>query len=438
MNARKPLKLVLLLATGLMILMVGSGMLFGSDEESDTPKVYLIDVDGTINPALADHIIKGIETAEKDKAAAVIIRLDTPGGVLATTKTIVKAIINAKLPVVVYVAPSGSSATSAGAIITVCADIAAMAPGTNIGAAHPVGAGGEEIDSTMSEKIINDLTAYVRGIVSERGRNADWAERAIRHSVSVTAKEALELKAIDLIADSVQDLLDKVDGMTIKIKGKHLTVSTKGARVEKLKSGMRFKILDVVANPNIAYFLFMVAIACLMMEVYNPGMIFPGAVGVICLLLFLFAVQALPVNHVGIMLIVLAVILFVLEVKITSFGILTLGGIASLTLGSIMLFESEESALRVSWALIIPTVAVVSAFFVFIMGLAAKAWMRKPQTGEEGLVGEVGIAVTDLANEGKVFVHGEYWNARSDGLIPRGDRVRVVKVDNLSMFVPRG
>lgn len=437
MNSKRLLICGIILVSGLLLLHGGHGVLFGAEEEQAGPLVYLLEVDGSINPALADYIIKGIEKADERNAAALIVRMDTPGGVVTTTKTIIKNIINSRVPVVVYVAPSGSSATSAGALITLCADVAAMAPGTNIGAAHPVAGGGKDIGGAMSDKILNDLTAYVRGIVKERGRNAAWAEKAIRESVSATAKEALELKAIDFVADSVPQLLSKLDGKEVKKKGKTVTLRTKGGRVEKLRPGLRFKILDVVANPNIAYLLMMIGSIGIMIELYNPGLIFPGVLGGICLLLAFFALQVLPVNHVGIMLIMLSVVLFILEVKITSFGLLSIGGIISLTLGSVMLFESGEAAMRVSWSVIIPTVTLVSAFFIFAMGLVMRAWMKQPRTGEQGLIGEVGVAATDLDKEGKVYVHGEYWNARADGRVPKGERVRVVAVESLFIKVTR-
>lgn len=437
MNMRRLLISVFICISGLLLLQYGPRPLHGAEKVSSRPLVYLLNVDGTINPALSDYIVKGIEKAEEDKAAAVIIRLDTPGGVVTTTKTIIKAMINSKVPVVVWVGPSGSSATSAGALITLCADIAAMAPGTNIGAAHPVGGGGEEISGTMSEKVLNDLTAYVRGIVEEKGRNAAWAEKTIRESVSATAKEALEFKAIDVVADSIPDLVNKIDGMHVKKKEGTITLRTKDARVEKLSSGLRFKILDVIANPNIAYLLMMIGGIGIMMELYNPGLIFPGVLGGICLLLAFFALQVLPVNYVGILLIILSIILFILEVKIASFGMLAVGAIISLTLGSVMLFESDEQAMRVSWSVIIPTVGAVSAFFLVAMALVVRAWMSKPRTGEQGLMGEIGLAVTDLHDQGKVSVHGEYWNARSDTFIPKGERVRVIKVDGLSVIVTR-
>jgi len=429
---------VAIFMTGVFLLFDGPRALFGAEEEKSAKElVYLLDVDGTINPALADYLIKGIEKATEQKAAAVVIRLDTPGGGVPVTKTIIKAIINADVPVVVYVAPSGSSASSAGALITLAADIAAMAPGTNIGAAHPVAIGGQDVPDTMSEKVVNDLTAYLRSIVRERGRNAAWAEKTIRESVSATAEEALQLKAINVVADSVPQLLEKINGMKVEKKGKTITLKTKDAKVERIMTGLRFKILDVIAHPNVAYLLLMGALLGLMIEFYSPGLIFPGVIGGICLLLAGFALHVLPVNYVGILLIILSIVFFILEVKVVSFGMLAVAGVISLTLGSIMLFETEEAAMQVSWSVVIPTVATESAFFIFVMGLVVRAWMAKPRTGEQGLTGEAGVAVTDLANEGKVLVHGEIWNARSDSVIPKGERVRVIRVDGLWIYVTR-
>ncbi len=437
MNLRRIIVFILVFILGLaLFLNLFRAEVLAQDVEKK-PIVYLLSVDGTINPALSDYIIKGIEEAEQNKAACVIIRMDTPGGVVTTTKTIIKEMINAKLPVVVYVAPSGSSASSAGALITVAADVAAMAPGTNIGAAHPVAGGGQEIGESMSEKIINDLTAYIRSIVVKKGRNAEWAEQAIRESVSITAKEALDIKVIEIIADSLPDLLEKLHGRQVEKEGRNFTLETKGAQIEKILPGLRFKILDVVANPNIAYILMMIGGIGIMMELYNPGLIFPGVVGGICLLLSFFALQVLPVNYVGIMLIILSVILFILELKIASFGLLSLGAIISLTLGSIMLFDTGETAMRVSWSVIIPMVSMVSAFFIFALGLVVKAWLKQPRTGKQGLIGEVGVALTNLDTEGKVAIHGEYWNANSDGHILKGEKVRVIRVDDLCLKVTR-
>lgn len=437
MNTKRLIIFALILVTG-MLLSVWGPRIRAEDQKAGTkPVVYLLDVNGTINPALSDYIIKGIERGESEKATCVIIRMDTPGGLVTTTKSIIKKMINAKVPVVVYVAPSGSSASSAGALITMGADIAAMAPGTNIGAAHPVSGGGQEISSTMSDKVINDLTAYMRGVIAKRGRNAEWAEHAIKESVSITANEALELKVIDMTADSVPDLLKKLNGRTLKKDRETFTLQTDNARVERLAPGLRFKILDVVANPEIAYLLMVIGGMGIMMELYHPGMIFPGVLGGICLLLSFFALQVLPVNYVGIMLLLLSVVLFVLELKVSSFGLLTIGAIICLTLGSVMLFETGESAMRVSWAVIVPVVAMVTAFFVFALGLVVKAHAKKPRTGDQGLVGEVGVALSDVDTEGTVAIHGEYWNARSDRLIPKGDRIRVIRVDNLCLTVTR-
>ncbi|MEW6351569.1 MAG: nodulation protein NfeD [Thermodesulfobacteriota bacterium] len=420
-------------------LLVCAGALLGLCAERPTarPLAIVLDVNGSINPALADYIAKGIKRAEDDNAACVVIRVDTPGGLVTTTKSIVKTMLNAKIPVVVYVAPGGSTAASAGALITMAADIAAMAPGTNIGAAHPVGGGGEEIGPTMSEKVVNDLTAYMRGIVAKKGRNTDWAEKAIRESVSVTAKEALDLKVIDLIADSVPDLLQKIDGRKVEKDSSAMVLATKGAQIKTIPAGWRFAILDVVANPNIAYLLLMAGILGLWLEFYHPGAIFPGVAGGMCLLLALFALQVLPVNYVGILLMLLAIVLFILEVKVASFGLLSVGGIVCLTLGSVMLFDTPESAMRVSWSVVIPTVLSVSAFFIFAVGLAVRAWRAKPRTGTQGLTGEVGVAVTDLATEGKILVHGEVWNARADAFVQKGEKVKVLTATNLMVTVTR-
>jgi membrane-bound serine protease (ClpP class) len=437
MNLKRLFPTLFLILIGLALLLSAPLVFSEVKTGNSRPLVIVTDVEGSINPASAEYIRQGITKAEEEHAAAFVIRLDTPGGVLTSTKTIVKAMINAKIPVIVYVAPSGSSATSAGALITFCADVAAMAPGTNIGAAHPVTGGGGDIPGTMSEKVLNDLTAYVRGIVNERGRNAKWVESTIRESVSATAKEALELNAIDVVAVTLPDLLDKIDGRKIKKNGSPVTIKTKNARVDTLHTGLRFKILDAVANPNAAYLLLMAGLLGLMVEFYNPGLIFPGVAGSICLLLGFYAMQQLPVNYVGVMLILLSIVLFILEVKITSFGLLSIGGIICLVLGSVMLFETGETAMRVSWSVILPTVGVVSTVFIVVMGLAVRAQMRKPRTGEIGLSGEVGVAVTDIGDGGKVFIHGEYWNARSDSVIPKGEKVRVIRVEGLQVAVTR-
>jgi membrane-bound serine protease (ClpP class) len=435
-NRNRILTLVLMIGCGLVLSQTQPPTPWGQ-EKPDRPVVYLLDVDGTINPAVLDYITKGIEKATANKAACLIIRLDTPGGVVTTTKSIIKEMTNAKIPVVVYVAPSGSSASSAGTFITMTADVAAMAPGTNIGAAHPVASGGQEISQTMSEKVINDLTAFLRGLVTKKGRNAEWAEKSIRESVSITAKEALELKVIDLISPSAPDLLKQINGKTIVKDEQSYTLNTKEARIERILPGWRFKILDVVANPNVASLLMIGGMIGLIAEFYSPGLIFPGVVGAICLALSAFAFQVLPVNYVGIILIILAIIFFILELKVQSYGMLGVSAIISLTLGLIMLFETEEAAMQVSWTVIIPMVVTVSLFFIVVLGLVVKARLSKPRTGQQGLTGEVGIALTDINAWGRVAIHGEFWNARADRHIPKGEKVRVIGVESLSLVVTR-
>ncbi len=434
MNRNKIIMFIILTICGFVFSQGQQSTPWGQ-EKSDKPLVYLLEVNGSINPAVLDYITKGIEKAVTNKASCVIIEMDTPGGMVTTTKSIIKEMTNAKIPVVVYVAPSGSSAASAGTFITMTADVAAMAPGTNIGAAHPVASGGEDIPATMSDKVINDLTAFLRGLVAKKGRNAEWAEKSIRESVSITAKEALDNKVIDLIADSVPDLVTKIDGKSIDKDGQSYTLHTKGARVERIATGWRFKILDIVGNPNVASLLMMGGIIGLLAEFYSPGLIFPGVVGAICLALSAFAFQVLPVNYVGILLIILAMIFFILELKVASYGMLAVSAIISLTLGLIMLFETEEAAMQVSWSVIIPMVATISFFFIVVLGLVVRARLKKPRTGEQGLTGEVGIALTDINARGRVAIHGEFWNARSDRHIPKGERVRVIAVKSLLLVV---
>jgi membrane-bound serine protease (ClpP class) len=437
MDTNKLIVIPVALSFMLLSLISWPHTVFGAEQVGGRPLVYLLDVDGPINPAVADFIGAGIQKAEENHAEALIIRMDTPGGVLETTKTIIKQMVNASVPVVVYVAPNGSSAASAGSLITMAADVAAMAPGTNLGAAHPVGAGGQQINSTMSEKIENDITAYMQAIIASKGRNAKWAEQAIKESASITAKQALKIKVIDLIADSVPDLLKKLDGRQIEKDHRVMTLHTRGAKVATIQAGWRFKILNVIANPNVAYILMMIGAVGLIAEFYHPGAMLPGVAGGISLFLAFYALQVLPVDYTGILLIILAIVLFILELKMPTYGLLSIGAVISLTLGSIMLFNPQETGMRVAWTVIVPTVSCVSAFFIFALGLVVKARLRKPRTGQEDLVGEIGLAVTDLFAEGKVSVHGEYWNARANERIKKGDRIRVTQVDSLRLLVTR-
>jgi len=400
-------------------------------------QVDVIKINDAITPATADFISKSIEQAVKNRAECLVIQMDTPGGLDMSMRDIIKDIMNADIPVVVYVAPSGARAASAGVFITLASDIAAMAPGTNIGAAHPVAVGGGEMDRTMSEKVVNDAVAYIQSIAEKKGRNVKWAEQAVRESVSITEKEALKIKIIDLIAKDMTDLLEKIDGKTIEKSRGKIKLATKGLKTNVMEMGFRQRFLAVLSNPNIAYILMMIGLAGLYFELSNPGAIFPGVIGGICLILAFFAFRTLPVNYAGVLLILLGVFLFVAEIKVASYGLLTIGGLVSLTLGSIMLFESPIPALRASLTVIIPTVLFTAAFFFFAVTMVVKAHMAKPATGSEGLMGEIGVAQTRLSPEGKVFVHGEFWNAYTDEAIEAREKIRVLKAEGLKLKVEK-
>ena len=394
--------------------------------------IYIVKVADAISPGTAEFINSSIEKAEKEEAACIIIELDTPGGLAESMRLIIQDILGSQVPVVVYVSPSGARAASAGVMITMAADIAAMAPGTNIGAAHPVGAGGKDISGKMSEKVTNDMVAHAQSVAEERGRNKEWVEQAIRESVSVTEKEALKENIIDLIAKDTDDLIRQLKGR--EIKGKGVIMLDKAEKV-MIKPSLRTKILKTISNPNIAYILLMLGFAGLYFELSHPGAIFPGVIGGISLVLAFFAFQTLPVNYAGILLIVLAIIFFIMEMKITSYGLLSVAGIISLLLGSLMMFKDTGPELKLSWQVLLPTLILISGFFVFVAGLVFRAQMSKPKTGLKGLVGEIGVVKKALAPEGKVFVHGELWNARSDKTLEEDTKVRVVNVVNLMLEV---
>ena len=397
----------------------------------------VIKINDVITPAIAEFVSRSIEQATKENAACLIIQMDTPGGLDLSMRDIIKDIMNAEIPVIVYVGPSGARAASAGAIITIAADIAAMAPGTNIGAAHPVAMGGGKMDRTMAEKVVNDAVAYVKSIAQKKGRNVDWAVRAVRDSVSIPETEALKLKVIDFIAKDLNELLEKADGKTVEKPKGAIKLATKGLKIQELEMGFRQRFLATLSNPNLAYILMMIGMVGLYFELAHPGAIFPGVIGGISLILAFFAFRTLPVNYAGVLLILLGVFLFIAEIKIASYGLLTIGGLISLAIGSIMLFDSPAPFLRASFTVIIPTVLATAAFFIFVVAAALKAQLARPVTGAEGLVGEIGVAKTRLAPEGKVFVHGEWWNAYADEGIEPEEKVRVLKNEGLKLKVER-
>ncbi|MDH3827057.1 MAG: nodulation protein NfeD [Desulfobacterales bacterium] len=394
--------------------------------------IYIVKVADAISPGTAEFIKNSIEKAEAEEAACIIIELDTPGGLAESMRLIIQDILGSQVPVVVYVSPAGARAASAGVMITMAADIAAMAPSTNIGAAHPVGAGGKDISGKMSEKVINDMVAHAKSVAEERGRNKEWVEQAIRESVSVTETEALKENIIDLIAKDTDDLIQQLKGR--KIKGKGVITLDKAEKV-MVKPSLRTKILKTISNPNIAYILLMIGFAGLYFELSHPGAIFPGVIGGIALVLAFFALQTLPVNYAGILLIILAIIFFIMEMKISSYGLLSVAGIVSLLLGSLMMFKDTGPDMRLSLKVLLPTIILISGFFVFVAGLVFRAQMAKPRTGTKGLVGEIGMVKKALTPEGKVFVHGELWNAKAEKAIDEGAKVRVVNVVNLMLEV---
>ena len=400
--------------------------------KAEPSDIYIIRIADAISPGTTEFIKSGIKTAEENGAACIIIELDTPGGLAESMRLIVQKILASKVPVVVFVSPSGARAASAGVMITMAADVAAMAPGTNIGAAHPVGAGGKDIEGTMSEKIINDMVAQAKSVAEKRGRNAKWVEDAIRESVSVTETEALKENIIDIIAKDTDDLIRQLNGRELKDRGK---LELDQANKIVLEETLRIKILRTISNPNIAYILMMIGLAGLYFELSHPGAVFPGVIGAISLILAFFAMQTLPVNYAGILLIVLAIIFFIMEMKIASYGLLSVAGIVSLLLGSLMLFEGDTTGIKLSLQVVLPTIIVISGFFVAVASLVFRAQRSKPATGSGGLVGEIGIVKKALTLEGKVFVHGELWNARAKEPLDEAAKVRVVKVVNLVLEV---
>ncbi|HEY3100058.1 MAG TPA: nodulation protein NfeD [Methylomirabilota bacterium] len=396
--------------------------------------VATVVVDGVISPVTLRLVESAIAHAKADGAQALVIQLDTPGGLERSMRAICQRLLNAEIPVVVWVGPTGARAASAGVFITMAAHVAAMAPATNIGAAHPVAVGGG-IDKESMRKIENDAAAFIRTIAVERGRNADWGEKAVRQSVSVTEREAVRLKVVDFVADSIPDLLSKLDGRTVKTARGSVTFATREAVAKPIEIGFRDRVLAVITDPNVAYVLMMLGTLGLIFELSTPGAILPGVIGGISLILAFFAFQSLPINFAGLLLILFAVVLFIAEVKVTSHGVLAIGGIVSMALGSLMLYDAPEVGFRVSWRVIVPTVALTAGFFLFALTLGVRAFRRRPLLGVSGLVGQTGVARGALAPEGQVSVDGELWRAVADRPLADGTRVTVVDVQGLTLKV---
>jgi len=407
-------------------------------EEKKAPEkheVLVITVNGVINPVTAEYITKGIKKASKNKSEALVIELDTPGGLDTSMRNIVKDIIGSDIPVIVFVAPSGARAASAGVFITLAAHIAVMAPGTNIGAAHPVSLG-EKMDKTMAEKVTNDAAAYIKSIAEKRGRNIRWAENSVRKSISATETEALKERIIDLIEKDINSLLNDIDGRKVQTASGEKVLRTRDATVNREEMSLRLKILALISDPNVAYILMLLGFYGLFFELTNPGAIFPGVIGGICLILAFYSFQTLPVNYAGLLLIILAIILFILEVKIVSHGVLTIGGIISMIIGSLMLFESPGPFIKLSIYIILPAAIATALFFTLTISLALKAHRRRPITGTEGLIGEEGIAGSEITMDGgTALIHGEIWQAYADETINKGDKVVVESMKGLKIKV---
>lgn len=398
--------------------------------------IRLLEISGPINPASAGYIARNLKESARKGDKLVLIEMDTPGGLDSSMRSIIKDIFASPVPVAVYVAPSGSRATSAGAIITVAADFSIMAPGTAIGAAHPVSLL-KKPDSVMQDKIMNDTLAYVDGIAAQRGRNVEIVRQMVSKSLSLPAEKALEDNVIDFLAVDRNEVVRNLDGKSVRRFGKDIILELSDARIYPAAMTTREKILDVIGDPNIAYVLMMLGFLGIFFELSTPGVILPGVIGGISLILAFFAFQTLPVNYAGVLLILLALVLFIAEIKIISHGMLTVGGVIAMTFGSILLFESPEPYLKVSLSLIITTVLLMSGFAYFVIRKAVAAHRKKPSSGKEGLVGEKGYADSDIHAEGRVFVRGEYWEAWSDQPIVSGDKVVVITVDGMRVKVEK-
>ena len=399
-------------------------------------RVVILTLSDSIQPASLRYLERGLATADAGGAAVAIVELNTPGGLLTSLRQMTTAITTARRPVVVYVTPSGAQAASAGFFLLMAADVAAMAPGTNAGAAHPVAGEGAELTKTMAEKVTNDASALIRSLADQRGRPSEWAEKAVRKSLSYTEREALEKKLIEVVAKDRGELLKWLNGREIKrFDGRVEKLDTSAPEIVVVGPTAGDKLLSVIAHPNIAYLLLLLGMVGIYFELSHPGAILPGVLGGVSILLALFALSVLPVNYVGVLLILLGIGFFVAEVKVASYGLLTVAGLTSFVLGSLMLIRSPFPALRVGLAVVLPTALVVAFVVIFLLARVLRSRREKPITGAEGLVGEIGDVAVALAPDGKVFVHGEYWDAGSHTPVPLGAKVRVVKVDGKKLEV---
>ena len=444
MNVRFPRLQISLVAAGLAASWLGGRLPAqeGAPRPAAAPVVYAAEVDALIHPVSAAYIVQMIDRADAEGAALVVLTLRTPGGLVDSTRTINSRIITAKTPVVVFVGPSGSRAASAGFLITIAADVAVMAPGTHIGAAHPVSGTGVEMDETQAQKAASDIAAYARSLATQRGRNVELAEKAVIESQSFTEVEALDASPplIDLIATDLEDLLEQLDGRSIeRWDGDTIKLTTAGAEIVFLQMNWRQQLLSAIAHPQIAVLLFSLGTLGLTIELWSPGAIVPGVVGGLCLLLAFFAFQILPVNYVGLLLILFGLILLVLEMVVVSYGLLATGGIVSMVLGALMLFDSPAPELQLGLPFIVSTMLALAVIMVGLMRLVIKAQLRPAVTGLSGMIDEVGRTLTliEPGGSGRVATHGEIWTATSNEAIAEGEPVRVTAVDGMTLTVRR-
>lgn len=424
---------LVLLSAGLLAL-VGGGRLAtptgATESEAVSARVHVLRIDGTIGPIVANYLEQELEHAEQEGVTLVVLGLDTPGGLDTAMRQMVRAILSASVPVAVYVSPHGARAASAGVFLLTAAHVAAMAPATNVGAAHPVNMGGK-MDEAMAEKVTNDAVAYLQSLAKERGRNVDWSEEVVRESVSITAAEALDLGVIDLVATDLEDLLAQCDGKVIACGETTREVSAAGARIVQRPMNWRGRFLQRITNPTIAYIFLMLGFYGLFFELSNPGSLLPGIVGAICLLLAFLAFQSLPVNYVGVMMILLGLIMLLLEIKVTSYGALTIGGVTALVLGSILMFDAASPFGGVPFQVILPAVIFTLVFFLVIVGLGLAAQRRRQFTGRRAMPGKQGEIVKAEGRQGeayvgRVHVAGELWRYQASQQLQPGERVRVV------------
>lgn len=428
--------LTIVVAAGLLLFKVSSAL----SQEKSSCLVTVVDIeDMIINPVAYEIIAEAIESAQDKDAQCLIIRMDTPGGLLETTHKIVKEIMNSPIPVVVYVWPQAARAASAGVFITLASHIAAMTDSTHIGAAHPVimNKSWGSVDKEMQKKVINDSVAWIETLAKSRNRNVRWAKQAVTESVSISEKQALKLGVIDIVAKDLNALLTKLDGRKVETVTQKVTLDTKGAQIEFIELSLRQKFLNHLINPNIAYILMMLGFFGLMYEITHPGFGFPGLAGIISILLAFYAFQVLPTNYAGLALMILGVAFFVIEAFTPTFGAFTLAGIVAFVFGSTILFNQPHEFLRVSLKLIIPVAVSLGLISTFLVTLAIKAQRRKRISGSEGLVGQTGFARTSISPEGKIFIHGEIWDAQSDQKIKKGEKVVIEKVEGLKLIVKR-